>query len=62
MSAVKTRVQLTDADRKVICELALANKDLSQEKLTGLAAQTLKDSSELYSRLKNPHCNLSCVK
>ena len=37
MSA-QTRVQLMNADRKVICELRQANKDLSQERLTRLAA------------------------
>ena len=37
----KTRVQLTDADRKLICELAKSNRDLSQDKLTSLAAQQL---------------------
>ena len=42
MSAVKTSVQLTGADGKVICELAWANQDLSQKKLTALAAETLK--------------------
>lgn len=42
MAAVNTRVQLSDADRKVICELARDNKDLSQDKLTALAATTLK--------------------
>ncbi|DBA82639.1 TPA: hypothetical protein ACH3X1_006886 [Trebouxia sp. C0004] len=39
MAAANTRVQLCDADRKVICELA---RDLSQDKLTALAATTLK--------------------
>ncbi|DBB00267.1 TPA: hypothetical protein ACH3X1_014094 [Trebouxia sp. C0004] len=39
MAAVDTRVQLSDADRKVICELARDNKDLL---LTALAATTLK--------------------
>ena len=40
MSA-KTRVQLTDGDRKVICECRQVNKDLSQEKLTALVAEKL---------------------
>ena len=31
MAAVNTRVQLTDAERKVICELARDNKTLSQD-------------------------------
>lgn len=35
---VKARLQLTDANRKVICELALVNKTLYQ-KITALAAQ-----------------------
>ena len=35
-------MQLSNADRKVICELARDNKDLSQGKLTALAATTLK--------------------
>lgn len=37
----KTRVQLSDADRKAICELAKSNRDLSHDKLTRLAAEKL---------------------
>lgn len=44
MAAVNTRVQLSNADRKVVCELARDNKDLSQDKLTPLAAPTLKQA------------------
>lgn len=40
MSA-KSRVQLTDNDRKVICELAKSHVGLTQDKLTKLAAQQL---------------------
>ena len=40
MSA-KTRVQLTDADRKLICELAERHSDLTQGKLTRLVADRL---------------------
>ena len=41
MSGPHKRVQLSDADRKVICELAQSNSDLKQDQLTDLAAQTL---------------------
>lgn len=37
----KIRVQLSDADRRLICELAKSNRDLSHEKLTKLAAERL---------------------
>ena len=37
----KTRVQLSDADRKVICELAQKHSDLTQDKLTRLVAEHL---------------------
>ena len=37
----KTRVQLSDADRRLICDLAKSNRDLSHEKLTKLAAERL---------------------
>ncbi|DBA74381.1 TPA: hypothetical protein ACH3X1_011145 [Trebouxia sp. C0004] len=37
----KSRVQLTDVDRKVICELAKSHAGLTHDKLTRLAAQQL---------------------
>ena len=40
MSA-KSRVQLSDADRKVICELGKSHKSLSHQQLTNLIAQQL---------------------
>ena len=40
MSA-KTRTSLTNADRRLICELQRSNRDLSQDKLTALAAEKL---------------------
>ena len=39
--STKTRVQLSDAVRKEICELANSNRDLSQGQLTRLAAEKL---------------------
>ena len=39
--SVSTRKQLTDTDRKVICELQRSNRDLDQDKLTKLAAETI---------------------
>ena len=39
--SVSTRKQLTDTDHKVICELQRSNRDLDQDKLTKLAAETI---------------------
>lgn len=39
MAAAKTRVQLSEADHKVICELARKDRYLSQDRLTELATQ-----------------------
>ena len=41
MAAKASRVQLSDADRKLICDLAQSNSNLTQEKLTRLVAERL---------------------
>ena len=51
----RKRVQLTNLDRKKICQLAVEHETLSQDKLTALLQNQLNKPEVVLMRLSKPH-------